>query len=252
MTRHKKSGVVQGLVMTLKILKHGSSLLLDASVEDKELSVCFDALLKEAGPSLLGDFRYLPVLFHEAERPSRLQKDLLEVYGLIIGDLQGRYPQSGVLIHGRGCNFRRFGLKPNGQNARQTMQRIREIQRHNIFPRLMLNSHCQICEFRQQCHAEATAKDDLSLLRRMREKEIKKYNRRGIFTVTQLSCTFQARKRSKRSKQKSPAHDPALQALAIREKKIYVIGTPELPSVPAEFTWTWRETQNVASLTCSA
>ena len=99
-----------------------------------------------------------------------------------------------------------------------------------MFPALMLNSHCQICEFRQRCHAEATAKDDLSLLGRMGEKEIKKYNNRGIFTVTQLSCTFRARKRSKRSKQKGPLHDPALQALAIREKKIYVIGAPELPS----------------------
>ena len=228
-TRHKKSDVVQGLVMTLKILKHGAPLLLDASVEDEELSVCFDALLKEAGPSLLGNFHYIPVLFHEAERPSSLQKDLLEVYGLIIGDLQGRYPQSGVLIHGRGCNVRRFRLKPNGENARQTMQRIREIQRQNIFPSLMLNSHCQICEFRQQCHAEATANDDLSLLGRMREKEIKKYNKRGIFTVSQLTYTFRARKRNKQSTKKSPAHDPALQALAIREKKIYVIGTPELP-----------------------
>ena len=229
-TRHKKSDVVQGLVMTLKILKHGSSLLLDASVEDEELSVCFDALQKEAGPSLLGNFHYIPVLFHEAERPSRLQKDILELHGLVIGDLQGRHPGNGVLIHGRGCNFRRFRLKPDGENVRQAMQGIREIQRHNLPPRLMLNSHCQICEFRQYCHSEAIAKDDLSLLRRMREKEIKRHNSRGIFTVTQLSCTFRARKRSRGPKQKSPPHNPALQALAIREKKIYVIGTPELPA----------------------
>lgn len=230
LARNKKGDVVQGLAITLGILKRGARLLLDASVEDEEFSVCFDALQKEAGPSLLGNFHYIPVLFHEAERPSRLQKDLLELYGPIIGDLQGRYPGSGVLIHGRGCNVRRFRLKPNGENARRAMQGIREIQRHNTPPRLMLNSHCQICEFRQQCHAEATAKDDLSLLGRMGEKQIKKYNSRGIFTVTQLSCTFRARKRSKRFKQKSPPHDPALQALAIRDKKIYVIGAPELPS----------------------
>jgi predicted RecB family nuclease len=229
-TRHKQSDLAQGLVMTLKILKHGASLLLDASVEDEELSICFDALQKGAGPSMLGNFHYIPVLFHEAERPSRLQKDLLELYGLIIGDLQGRHPDSGVLIHGRGCNVRRFRLKPNGEKARQTMQGIREIQRHNMPPRLLLNNHCQICEFRQQCHADAIVNDDLSLLGRMREKEIKRHNSRGIFTVTQLSCTFRARKRSRRSKEKSPRHDPALQALAIREKKIYVIGTPELPS----------------------
>jgi predicted RecB family nuclease len=231
LAQDKKGDVVRGLGITVEILKRGVPLLLDVSVEDETFSVCFDALQKAAGPSVLGNFHYVPVLFHETERPSTLQKDLLEVYGLIIGDLQGKYPDSGVLIHGRGCNVRRFRLKPNGEkNARHIIQAINEIQRHNRSPALMLNSHCQICEFRRQCHAEATAKDDLSLLRRMRDKEIKKYNSRGIFTVTQLSCTFRARKRSKRSTHKILAHDPALQALAIRKKKIYVIGTPELPS----------------------
>jgi predicted RecB family nuclease len=232
LARNKKGDVVRGLAITLETLKRGVPLLLDASVEDENFSVCFDALQKEAGASLLGNFHYIPILFHHAEKPSRLQKDLLELYGLIIGDLQGKYPGSAVLIHGQGCNLRRFRLKSNSENARQTMQRIREIQIQKMLPKLMLNSHCQICEFRQRCHAEATAKDDLSLLGRMAEKAIKKYNSRGIFTVNQLSFTFRARKRSKRSKQKSPPHDPALQALAIREKKIYVIGAPKLPSCP--------------------
>ena len=69
----------------------------------------------------------------------------------------------------------------------------------------------------------------LSLLQGLSEKEIRKYNKRGILTVTQLSCTFRPHKRNKRSKQKSQLHNPALQALAIRDKKIYVLGTPELP-----------------------
>ncbi|MBI3014397.1 MAG: TM0106 family RecB-like putative nuclease [Candidatus Tectomicrobia bacterium] len=228
--RHKEDDILRGLAMTLATLMDGVPLFLNASVEDKELSVRFDALQKEAGPSPLGNFHYIPVLFHETERPSRLQKDLLEVCGLIIGDLQGRYPGSGVLIHGRGCNVRRIKLNANVENAQRTMQEIREIHGQDMPPRLMLNSHCQICEFRQHCHAEATAKDDLSLLRRMSEKEIKKYNKRGIFTITQLSCTFRPRKRSKQSKQKSQPHHPALQALAIRDKKIYVLSPPELPS----------------------
>ena len=93
----------------------------------------------------------------------------------------------------------------------------------------MLNRHCQICEFCQRCHIEATAKDDLSLPQGLSEKEIRKYNKRGILTVTQLSCTFRPHKRNKRLKQKGQLHHPALQALAIRDKKIYVLGTLELP-----------------------
>jgi predicted RecB family nuclease len=128
LSRSKKGDVERGLAITLEVLKRGVPLLLDISVEDENFSVCFDALQKEAGPSLLGNFHYIPILFHHAEKPSRSQKDLLELYGLIIGDLQGKYPGSAVLIYGQSCNLRRFRLKPNSENARQTMQRIRAPQ----------------------------------------------------------------------------------------------------------------------------
>jgi predicted RecB family nuclease len=87
---------------------------------------------------------------------------------------------------------------------------------------------CQLCEFHERCHAEATAQDDLSLLRGVGEKEIRKYGRRGIFTVTQLSCTFHPPKRTRRREERKAAHSHALQALAVRDKKIYVLGTPEV------------------------
>jgi predicted RecB family nuclease len=64
----------------------------------------------------------------------------------------------------------------------------------------------------------------------MTAKEIRKQNRKGIFTITQLSCTFRPPKRSKKAKLKGQPHNAALQALAIRDNKIYVLGTPELPS----------------------
>ena len=108
------------------------------------------------------------------------------------------------------------------------LQELREIQTGTP-PPLILNNHCALCEFRQRCQAEAIAKDDLSLLRGLSAKEITRYHKRGIFTVTQLSCTFRPRKRRKTSPQKPPLHQAALQALAIRDQKIYVYGTPQLP-----------------------
>jgi predicted RecB family nuclease len=78
----------------------------------------------------------------------------------------------------------------------------------------------------------AGAKDDLSLLRGMGKKDIAKYARRGIFSVTQLSYTFRPRKRYKTSNQKGQPHQHALQALAVRERKIYSLGTAELPVSP--------------------
>jgi hypothetical protein len=94
-------------------------------------------------------------------------------------------------------------------------------------PDLVLNRHCVECEFRNRCRKLAIEKDDLSLLDAMTEKERSKLHRKGIFTVTQLSYTFRPRKRSRRSGNKHEVHQHSLKALAIREKKIHMVGTPD-------------------------
>jgi hypothetical protein len=68
----------------------------------------------------------------------------------------------------------------------------------------------------------------LSLLRGIGENEIKSYVRKGIFTVTQMSYTFRPRRRPKWAKAAPRPHSFALQALAIRENKIYINGSPNL------------------------
>jgi hypothetical protein len=101
-------------------------------------------------------------------------------------------------------------------------------------PRLILNGHCPFCEFRQRCRAQAVAADDISLLGGVGEKELQRYHRKGIFTLAQLSCTFRPRKRGKRVKRSGHPRYSALQALAIREKKVHVYGTPDLPRKPVQ------------------
>jgi predicted RecB family nuclease len=232
LARHREGEVLRELSVTPALLRRGPSLLLNAIVERDGLCVCFDALRRVDGRSSLGDFHYIPVLFHEAERPGQEHRALLTTLGSILGPVQGKEPGWGILIHGRSCETRKIKLGVEGQRARRTLQEFGEMQAAGTAPRLMLNPHCQICEFRQRCHAEATAKDDLSLLRGLGEKGIAKYARRGIFSVTQLSYTFRPSKKHKTSNQKGASHQHALQALAIREKKVYVLGTPELPVTP--------------------
>jgi predicted RecB family nuclease len=232
LARHKEGEVLRGLTATPTVLGQSVPLLLDVTVEDGEFSVRFDALQRAAGPSRLGDFHYVPMLFHEAEKPARKPRALLELLGRVLGIIQGRVPGWGILIHGPNGDIKRLKLGTNAQQSGRAVEELKRIQGEGTAPRLTLNDHCQVCEYRQRCHAEATAKDDLSLLRGVGEKQIRKYERRGIFTVTQLSCTFRPRKRSKRQKQKGQTHYHALQALAVRDKKIYVLGTPELPASP--------------------
>src|SRR5208283_4508927 len=66
------------------------------------------------------------------------------------------------------------------------------------------------------------------LLARMSEKERKKLQSKGIFTVTQLSYTFRPRRRPKKLRDKREKYHHALKALAIREQKIHIVGSPEL------------------------
>src|SRR5207248_6133133 len=111
-------------------------------------------------------------------------------------------------------------------------QEIKNLQRLDTPPKLMLNGHCPACEFQHRCHAEAVRQDHLSLLRGMGENEIRSQNRRGIFTVTQLSYTYRPRRKNRTAKDQGQLHHPALQALAIREGKTYVFAKPPIPDRP--------------------
>ena len=75
---------------------------------------------------------------------------------------------------------------------------------------------------------KAIEKDDLSLLSGMTEKERKNFNSKGIFGVTQLSYTFRPRRRPKHLAGKREKYHHSLKALAIREGKIHIVGSPEL------------------------
>jgi predicted RecB family nuclease len=93
---------------------------------------------------------------------------------------------------------------------------------------LVLNDHCQACEFRDSCYAQALKEDNLSLLRGMNKLQITRLNNKGIFTVNQLSYNFKARRRPKRAKKSAIVHNFPLQSLAIRDKKVFVHGNPAL------------------------
>ena len=73
-------------------------------------------------------------------------------------------------------------------------------------------------------------KDDLSLLRGLKPKELLKLNSKGIFTVTQYSYTFRPRRRRKKAAKVPVKHDHALQALAIRTNTVYVASKSSVPS----------------------
>jgi predicted RecB family nuclease len=146
--------------------------------------------------------------------------------------VQGAEPKFGVIIHGRECRATRVHFKGGLGRAARTLEELARLAGPDPPPPLVLNDHCQVCEFRRRCLEEAKAKDYVSLLRGLNERAIKKLKKKGITTVTQLSYTFRPRKETKREVKNRRPHSYGLQALAIRDGKTYVYGTPELPARP--------------------
>jgi predicted RecB family nuclease len=216
------------MAVTAATLKQGKTLLANAELADEDLSLRFDALKRADGPSQLGDHHYLPVL-HHADKVRRQQKVLLALHGLALARVQRLRPAVGLIARGPESRLGTVRLDAKlYRQAEQVLEEVKRLQAGGEPPRLTLNGHCQVCEYRQRCRKQAEQADDISLLGGVGEKELQRYNRKGIFTLTQLSCTFRARKRGKRVKRAGHVRYAALQALAIREKKVHVYGTPEL------------------------
>src|SRR6185437_6921729 len=130
------------------------------------------------GPSRLGDFHYVPVLIHESRKVGKEQHLLLELYGLLLSQIQEKAPAYGIIMHGRDCKAARMKLNPDQRKARQLLRDLKEMAAGEVVPKLLLNDHCQMCEFRRRCHDQAVKEDNLSLLRAMGEKEVNGYARK--------------------------------------------------------------------------
>jgi predicted RecB family nuclease len=229
--RYRGDEILRAPVITPSVLGTGPPLILDAVVEDGRFSLVFDALKRVDAPAGQPTRRYVPILVFEGEKVRKEHRQILEVYALALGRVQGVEPKSGVIIHGRACRATRVHFKGGLGRAARTLEELARLAVPDP-PLLVLNDHCQVCEFRRRCREEARAKDDISMLRGLNERAIKKFKKKGITTVTQLSYTFRPRKETKREVKNRRPHSYGLQALAIRDGKTYVYGTPELPARP--------------------
>jgi predicted RecB family nuclease len=234
LARHPAEEIERDVVLTAAALKRGAAFLLNVTLEDEHVSLAFDGLKRVPSSSKLGDFHYAPVLFFEGRQVHKRQRALLDVYGFLLTRLQGQAPSLGIVWHGPECRATRVRLSPDVRKAEHLLEEIRLMQGAEAPPRLVLNDHCTACEFRRGCQQRAVQEDNLSLLRGMKEKEVKAYARKGILTLTQLALTFRPRRKGKRTGQRKNRRYPALQAMAIRDKRIYVFGTPELPNRPVK------------------
>jgi len=216
------------MALTVPNMETGPEVILHGKFENELISLSLDALVKTepSASATQGQSYYIPVLFHDDEIRTP-QKTLLELFALIISELQGTEPTVGLVCHSKGKPTT-IRLTPGLQIARSFLREITELHQGLSTPMLVLNNHCQVCEYHDRCRAQALKEDNLSLLRGMNELQITRLNKKGIFTVNQLSYTFKIRRRPKRARKSSPVHHFPLRALALREKKIFLHGNPDM------------------------
>lgn len=228
--RFSEGHACQGTAITAAFLKQRVPILLDGDLEDESLSLRFDALKGEEGASKIGDYHYIPILHSYGDKVGRREKLLMAVFSLALARIQGLRTARGLVAHGSEARLGKVRLEPKlYRQAEHVVTDLERLQQGGEPPRLILNDHCQVCEFRQRCHEQAVQEDSLSLLRGIGEKEIRNLGRKGILTLTQLAHTFRPKRKGKRQERRTGRHFYALKALAIRDKKIYVLGTPTLP-----------------------
>jgi predicted RecB family nuclease len=218
-----------GVVISREMLLQAEELLLDARLIRDEVNMEYPGLQRVRGGSALGSFHYVPVLFSAERRLNRIDRQIIEVLALLLEKVQGMLPRYGILYSGTPSKARRVLFPPGLKAARDLLHSLRRLQRQEEKPPLLLNDHCSICECSARCRAQAVRDDNISLLRGLGQKTISAYARRGILTLTQLAHTFRPRRRGKRSNERNPKRYHALQALALRDHRVYVLGSPTIP-----------------------
>ncbi len=216
-------------------LKFGSDFLFNATLQMDGAEADCDILQKVKVHSNLGRYSYESIIVSGMCNIGKEEELSLYFAGYVLGHTQGRVPEFGTIVNMR-SEPRRFRLEKSAKIFTTTINSLRDWIASQAIepPPIILNKHCSYCQFQNLCKSEAELKDNLSLLKGITPKIMKKYEKKGIFTVKQLSYLFKPRKHNKKRIKRALLHSLELQALAIRTNKVYIQELPEISRQPTE------------------
>jgi predicted RecB family nuclease len=201
-------------------------LAIDMSLKTTELESCLQAVERVPAEGRGGRAEFIPYRFEFANKLKKEHKLLLAFDAMLLSEVVGSEVSLGKIVHGDSQATLKVKTLAFSSEVRKRIRDITALVAGNSPPDLLLNGHCSQCEFQARCRTQAAAKDELSLLAGISDKERKRLHRKGILTVTQLSYTFRPRRRRRESIGKQEKHHHSLRALAIRENKIHAVGVP--------------------------
>ena len=203
-------------------------LAVDFDAKRGNLQSCIHAVERVPSNGQDKPIQFIPIRFIFTNKLTKEDKLQVVFDALVLSETIGNKVSHCKIIHGE--DYVTSNIKTTGMmnEVNRTTVKLQQMLSNNTPPHLILNKHCIACEYKTRCRHIAIEKDDLSLLSGMSEKERKKFNGKGIFTVTHLSYTFRPRRKSKRFSGKQENYHQGLKALAIREHKVHVVGSNEL------------------------
>ncbi|MCX6141694.1 MAG: TM0106 family RecB-like putative nuclease [Ignavibacteriales bacterium] len=211
-------------------LSNGKDMLVEVPLRLHDLAADCDVLMKVHRGSSLGSHSYEPMIIVGTHQVTKEQKLALLFVGYVLGQLQEKLPAAGKIVGADG-RAHKVGMKSADRTVVPIIKALRQWtgSASSTPPIVILNKCCPTCQFRKGCLEHAETNDDLSLLDRITPKTIRKYHKKGIFTVTQLSYVFKPRRSRKRRTKAPVSFKVELQALALRTGKIYIQELPTLP-----------------------
>jgi predicted RecB family nuclease len=211
----------------------GHRYLVGVDLQASDLSASCDAPVRIDHDSPPEAHSYIPQVFAGTYSVTDDHRFALAFVGHVLGLIRGGTPTCGEVVTLDGVAHN-VNLADNRRGIASVLTEVRAMAgRDATAPPVILNRHCPLCHFRAECRAKAEADNDLSLLDRMTPKAIRRYQKKGIFTVNQLSYLFKPRRR-RRGTGTSPVFKFELQALAIRTGKIYLQTPPSIVRQPVE------------------
>ena len=190
---------------TVENLHNGREVLSNACLQADGFAAVCDVLTRVEGQSTGGKHHYEPTMCVGTHSISKEQKIAMSFAGYVLGRLQHKPPMAGRLIAMDGTSH----TVKLEKSSKDLMPLLEPLQAWTTVaspepPPVMLNKHCPLCPFQRSCQAQAEQEDNLSLLNGVTARVKRQYEKKGIFTVKQLSYLFKPRKRKKRSRKLPP------------------------------------------------
>lgn len=210
-----------------------NSYVIIPSIKSSKYKIMFDVVEITIKPSTKEVF-ITPTMISPNGKVSQLEKFSLAISCIILSNAYNITVKFGKIVYESELKSLKFHVSTYRNKAEKIIREMGKVLHNQNHPRFFNNKHCSTCTFNDKCKAELTAKDDLSLLGKINEKEVLKRNNRGIFTINQLSYTFNNRRKRKNSPLNKTRYLWELKALSLRENKTYIKDIPKLSTSKIE------------------